>query len=179
MLHLVNSARIHTGVQAIAQASAAYQIALKYCRERIQGREVTNMDPEIEPVSIIRHVDVRRMLLWQKAYVEGIFSLLCYCAMKSDDYRTAPDDADRERADELLGVLTPVCKAYGSDKATESIRLAIQCLGGAGYTEDFAIGQMLRDNKVFSIYEGTNGIQGLGLCWAGGWCGTTVRRSAR
>jgi alkylation response protein AidB-like acyl-CoA dehydrogenase len=163
MLHLVNSARIHTGVQAIAQASAAYQIALKYCRERIQGREVTNMDPDLEPISIIRHADVRRMLLWQKAYIEGLFSLLGYCAAASDEERNSPDDEDRERAKELLGVLTPVCKAYGSDKSTECIRLAIQCLGGAGYTEDFALGQMLRDNKVFSIYEGTNGIQGLDL----------------
>jgi len=163
MLHLVNSARIHTGVQSIAQASAAYQISLKYARERIQGREVTNMDPDLEPISIIRHADVRRMLLWQKAYIEGLFSLLSYCAKASDEERNGTEDAARERASELLGVLTPVCKAYGSDKSTECIRLAIQCLGGAGYTEDFALGQMLRDNKVFSIYEGTNGIQGLDL----------------
>ena len=163
MLHLVNSARIHTGVQAIAQASAAYQIALKYSRERTQGREVTNMDPDLEPITIIRHADVRRMLLWQKAYIEGLFSLLGYCALAFDNQRAALTEEERTRSEELLGVLTPVCKAYGSDKATESIRLAIQCLGGAGYTEDFALGQMLRDNKVFSIYEGTNGIQGLDL----------------
>lgn len=163
MLHLVNTARIHTGVQAMSQASAAYQIALKYCRERVQGREVTNMDPAIEPVSIIRHTDVRRMLLWQKVYIEGIFGLLAYCAKCADLMRTADSEEISEHYDELLGVLTPVCKAYGSDKAFECIRLAIQCLGGAGFTEDFALAQMLRDNKVFSIYEGTNGIQGLDL----------------
>ena len=145
MFDLVNNARIHVGIQAVAQASAAYHIALQYSRERLQGRKFTNQDPTSEPVSIIEHADVRQMLLQQKAYTEGCFSLLSYCALMDDYSQTAESEEERERAENLLGVLTPVGKAYGSDIAFESVRLAIQTLGGAGYTEDFPIAQMLRD----------------------------------
>ena len=163
MFDLVNNARIHVGIQAVSQATAAYEIALQYARERLQGRKFTNPDPTSEPVAIIEHADVRQMLLQQKAYTEGMFSLLQYCAYMDDLSQTAETEEERERAENLLGVLTPVGKAYGSDISFESIRLAIQTLGGAGFTEDFPIAQMLRDCKVHSIYEGTNGIQGQDL----------------
>lgn len=158
MFDLVNNARIHTGMQAVAQASAAYHVALKYARERLQGRPFGSA-PETPPQPLVSHADVRNMLLQQKAYVEGVYALLAYCAHLGDRARTAGGPEERERLLGMLGVLTPVCKAYGSDISFESIRLAIQCLGGAGFTEDFPIAQMLRDNKVFSIYEGANGIQ--------------------
>jgi len=163
MFDLVNNARIHTGMQAVAQASTAYHIALQYSRERLQGRPFSNPDPATPPVPIIRHADVRNMLLQQKAYVEGIFGLLAFCANLNDRARIAGSEEEANKLIGMLGVLTPVCKAYGSDSAFESIRLAIQCLGGAGFTEDFPVAQMLRDNKVFSIYEGTNAIQGQDL----------------
>lgn len=163
MFDLVNNARIHVGLQAAAQGSAAYHIALQYSRERLQGRKFTNPDPTTDPVAIIEHADVRQMLLQQKAYSEGIFALLAYCAILDDQTVTATSPEEVERAENLLGVLTPVGKAYGSDISFETIRLAIQTLGGAGFTEDFPLAQMLRDCKVHSIYEGTNGIQGQDL----------------
>lgn len=159
MFDLVNNARIHTGMQAVAQATTAYHIALQYARERLQGRKFTNPDPTTPPAPIIAHADVRQMLLQQKAYTEGVFALLAYCANLNDKSRMSDSEEAKDRYEDLLGVLTPVCKAYGSDISFESIRLAIQTLGGAGFTEDFPIAQMLRDNKVFSIYEGTNAIQ--------------------
>ena len=163
MFLLMNTARVHTGVQAIAQASAAYQCALQYTQERVQGREVTEQDPTTPQIPIIKHAEVRRMLLRQKAYVEGVISLLMYCAVLSDRIRVADSPEEEENYHALLEILTPVCKAYGSDIAYESIMLALQCYGGSGYVEEFPIAQMLRDNRVFSVYEGTNEIQAMDL----------------
>ena len=163
MFQLMNTARVHTGMQAIAQASVAYQCALQYTQERVQGRAVTEQDPTTEQIPIIKHPEVRRMLLRQKAYVEGTLSLLMYCASLSDRERVAKSPEDKEKYDGLLEILTPVCKAYGSDISYESIMLALQCYGGAGYIEEFPVAQMLRDNRVFSVYEGTNEIQAMDL----------------
>ena len=163
MFQLMNTARIHTGLQAIAQAASAYQCALQYTQERVQGREVTERDPTTPQIPIIRHPEVRRMLLRQKAYVEGVVSLLMYCATLADRMRITESDEEKENYQALLEILTPVCKAYGSDIAYESIMLALQCYGGSGYVEEFPIAQMLRDNRVFSVYEGTNEIQAMDL----------------
>ncbi len=164
MFELMNEARVFTGIQAVAGASAAYQCALKYTKERIQGRDLANMkDPLAPQVAIINHADVRLMLLEQKAFIEGCLGLILYCADLADQYEVATDDAERERTRMVLEVLTPCCKAYGSYGAFDAIVKALQCLGGVGYTEDFPIAQILRDNKVFSIYEGANGIQALDL----------------
>jgi hypothetical protein len=114
-------------------------------------------------VAIIRHPEVRRMLLRQKAYVEGVLSLLIYCAQLADRQRVSDTDDNKQRAHRLLEVLTPVCKAYGSDAAYESIMLALQTHGGAGYIEEFPIAQLLRDSRVFSVYEGTNEVQAMDL----------------
>jgi alkylation response protein AidB-like acyl-CoA dehydrogenase len=159
MFLLMNHARITTGMQAIAVATNAYQHALAYAKERLQGRDLTEKDPTKPQIPIIKHPDVRRMLLAQKAYTEGLFALLTYTASLVDAARIARTPEERERAVDLLEILTPVCKAYGSDIGFVSTTLAIQVYGGYGFSEEFPLAQMLRDQKVFSIYEGTNNIQ--------------------
>ena len=163
MFQLMNEARIHTGLQAISQAACAYHCAVDYCRQRTQGREVTSKDPSSPQVPIIEHGDVRRMLLTQKAYIEGVSAVLLYCSYLGD--REIISDSAEEKANchALREILTPVCKAYSSDVAFESINLAMQCYGGSGYVEEYPIAQLLRDNRVFSIYEGTNNVQAMDL----------------
>ncbi|HNT89727.1 MAG TPA: acyl-CoA dehydrogenase family protein, partial [Candidatus Hydrogenedentes bacterium] len=156
MFQLMNRARIFVGIQAVGGASAAYQCALAYARERLQGREVTSRDPLAPQIPIIEHPDVRTMLLRQKAFIEGCVGMILYCATTADIREHTENEEEKERLQLLLELLTPCCKAHGSDGAFESIRLAMQCLGGAGYCEEYPVAQMLRDNKVFSIYEGTN-----------------------
>ena len=163
MFQLMNQARVHTGLQAVAQASAAYQCALQYTQERVQGREVTERDPTTPQIPIIHHPEVRRMLVKQKALVEGNLSLLMYCSWLSDRIRVATTQEERDEALGLLEILTPVCKAYGSEASYDAIMLALQCYGGAGYIEEFPIAQLLRDNRVFSVYEGTNEVQAMDL----------------
>jgi alkylation response protein AidB-like acyl-CoA dehydrogenase len=163
MFQLMNGARIATGLQATAVASNAYQHALEYARERHQGRDIKEKDPATPQVPIIRHPDVRRMLLAQKAATEGMFALLAYSAHLQDTRTVAEAPAVREHALDLLEILTPVCKAYGSDISFTSTVLAIQVHGGYGFSEEFPLAQMLRDQKVFSIYEGTNNIQAMDL----------------
>jgi len=163
MFQLMNHARIATGLQATSLASNAYHHALQYARERLQGRSVTERDPTTPQTPIIKHSDVKRMLLVQKATTEGMFALLAYAAMLSDKERCSSDETERTNAASILDVLTPVCKAYGSEASYDSIVLAIQCYGGYGFSEEFPLAQMLRDCKVFPIYEGTNGIQAMDL----------------
>lgn len=163
MFQLMNHARIATGLQATSLASNAYQHALQYARERLQGRKITEKDPATAQVPIIKHADVRRMLLVQKAATEGLFALLAYAAFLGDKERCSPDETERLGAEAVLDVLTPVCKAHGSEASYDAIVLAIQCYGGYGFSEEFPLAQMLRDCKVFPIYEGTNGIQAMDL----------------
>jgi alkylation response protein AidB-like acyl-CoA dehydrogenase len=163
MFQLMNHARINTGLQATSLASNAYQHALQYARERLQSRKISEKNPATPQVPIIKHADVRRMLVAQKAITEGMFALLAYAALQGDTERCSPDGAERMAAADVLDVLTPVCKAYGSEAAYDSIVLAIQCYGGYGFSEEFPLAQMLRDCKVFPIYEGTNGIQAMDL----------------
>ena len=162
MFLLLNSARLYTGIQATATASTAYQCAVEYANERLQGREVTCKDPETPPVPIVNHADVRLMLLKQKAFIEGMIGLILRAA-KCSDLCEVLEGEEREYQEMLLGVLTPCIKAHGSDGSFESIRLAMQVYGGAGYCEEYPISQLMRDCKVFSIYEGTNGIQAMDL----------------
>jgi alkylation response protein AidB-like acyl-CoA dehydrogenase len=163
MFQLMNHARIGTGLQATSLASNAYQHALQYTRERAQGRKITEKNPTTPQVAIIAHADVRRMLLVQKATTEGLFALLAYAAFLDDQERCSPEEHERTTAKDILEVLTPVCKAYGSEAAYDSIVQSIQCYGGYGFSEEFPLAQMLRDCKVFPIYEGTNGIQAMDL----------------
>jgi len=161
MFQMMNEARISVGIQALGQAAAAYEQAKAYCKERIQGTDlIARKGPN---VPIIRHPDVRRMLLSMKSMVEGLRSLIYLSGYYYDLARIHPDPAQRERYENLLEILTPICKAYASDQGFRVNETALQCLGGYGYTRDYPIEQFLRDAKITSLYEGTNGIQALDL----------------
>ncbi|HDH96196.1 MAG TPA: acyl-CoA dehydrogenase, partial [Proteobacteria bacterium] len=154
-------------LQGQALASAAYQLALRYAHERIQGVEISQMKNVDAPrVPIIKHPDVRRMLIYQKAYVEGLRALLYKAAYFGDlakINKVAGNEEEAEKYQDLIDLLTPICKAYASDYAFRCIELAMQVYGGYGYCREYGIEQYLRDVKISSIYEGTNGIQALDL----------------
>jgi alkylation response protein AidB-like acyl-CoA dehydrogenase len=163
MFHLMNEARIGVGAGATALGYTGYLKSLAYARERPQGRPIGAKDPNSPQVPIIAHPDVRRMLLAQKSYVEGALALVLYCGRLLDEEKTAPADADRERAHLLLDVLTPITKSWPSQWCLAANDLAIQVLGGAGYTRDHDVEQHYRDNRLNPIHEGTHGIQALDL----------------
>lgn len=158
MFQMINESRLGVGAAAAAIGYTAYLRSLRYARERIQGRE-PGSSPETAPVPIIRHADVRRMLLKQKCYVEGALSLVLYAARLVDDSHSAPTIPERERAQLLLSTLTPVVKSWPAQWALEANDLAIQIHGGYGYARDYDVERLYRDNRISSIYEGTHGIQ--------------------
>jgi butyryl-CoA dehydrogenase len=163
MFHMMNEARIGVGVSAIMQGYAGYLYALGYARERRQGRHPDQRDPTTPPLALIEHVDVRRMLLQQRAYVEGAFALALYAALLVDAKAHAPQPERRVESALLLDLLTPVVKAWSSDWTLKANELAIQVLGGYGYTRDYPVEQYYRDNRLNPIHEGANGIQALDL----------------
>ncbi len=163
MFHMMNEARIGVGLGATMLGYAGYLHSLDYARDRPQGRPPTAKDPTVAPIAIVGHADVRRMLLAQKAYCEGALALCLTAARMIDDQHTAPDAEARRRAGLLLDVLTPVVKAWPSEWCLEANKLAIQVLGGYGYTRDYPVEQLYRDNRLNMIHEGTNGIQALDL----------------
>jgi hypothetical protein len=150
-------------MNAVALGYAAYQDALAYARERPQGRPLSAKDPSAPPVPILRHGDVRRMLLAQKAWVEGGLALVLYCSQLTDFERCAADDRERARIHELLELLTPIAKSWPSEYCLEANKLAIQVHGGYGYTRDYPVERLYRDNRLNHIHEGTHGIHGLDL----------------
>ncbi|PHN08354.1 acyl-CoA dehydrogenase [Flavilitoribacter nigricans] len=162
MFQMMNEARIGTGLVAAGTASAAYYAALKYAKERPQGRHPSNKDVNQEQVLIIEHADVKRMLLFQKAVVEGSLALLLQCSKLSDIAHVAEGE-EKENAHLLLELLTPIAKSYPSEMGTLAVSTGMQCLGGAGYTDDFPLEQYYRDIRVNAIYEGTTGIHGMDL----------------
>lgn len=163
MFHMMNDARIMIGNVAAALGYSGYLHSLDYARNRTQGRLPQNKDPQAAPVRIIEHADVRRMLLAQKAYAEGALGLNLYCARLLDWQGSARDDAEAKRVHLLLELLTPVCKSWPSQWCLEGNSLAIQIHGGYGYTRDFQVEQLWRDQRLNPIHEGTHGIQGLDL----------------
>lgn len=163
MFHMMNAARIGVGMGATMLGYAGYLESLDYARTRKQGRLLDNKDPSAPPATIIDHPDVRRMLLAQKAYVEGSLALCLYAARQLDDQRTAESDQEREEASLLLDILTPMVKAWTSHYCLEANSHAIQIFGGYGYTREYPVEQIYRDNRLNPIHEGTNGIQGLDL----------------
>ena len=163
MFQMMNAARIGVGTNAVALGYAAYVVALAYARERPQGRPLAAKDPCALPVPILRHGDVRRMLLMQKCYVEGGLALVLYCARLADEERTAADAPERARVRGLLELLTPIAKSWPSEFCLEANKLAIQVHGGYGYTRDFPVERLYRDNRLNHIHEGTHGIHGLDL----------------
>jgi alkylation response protein AidB-like acyl-CoA dehydrogenase len=163
MFHMMNEARIGVGLGATALAYTGYLHSLDYARTRLQGRPITDRRPDAPQVAIIDHPDVRRMLLAQKSYAEGALALGLYCASLVDDERTAPEAATRARAALLLEVLTPIAKSWPSQWGLKANELAIQVLGGYGYTRDYPVEQFYRDNRLNPIHEGTHGIQAIDL----------------
>ena len=163
MFQMMNEARIGVGLGAVMLGYAGYLHSLAYARERPQGRLPDSKHPASAPVAIIQHADVRRMLLTQKAYVEGAFDLGLYAARLFDDTRTAETAEARRHAQELLDLLTPVVKSWPSEFCLKANELAIQVLGGHGYTRDYPVEQYYRDNRLNPIHEGTHGIQSLDL----------------
>jgi len=163
MFHMMNEARIGVGLAAAVLGYTGYLHALDYARERPQGRHPAAKDPASPQLPIIAHTDVRRMLLAQKAYVEGALGLCLYSARLVDDEHTGETPEIRQRAGRLLEFLTPITKSWPSQWCLEANSLAIQVHGGYGYTRDYNVEQFYRDNRLNQIHEGTHGIHGLDL----------------
>jgi butyryl-CoA dehydrogenase len=162
MFHMMNEERIGVGIGAIQQGYAGYLYSLAYARERRQGRHPDQKDPQAPPIAIIEHADVRRMLLAQRSYVEGSHLLSLYAAMLVD-HAHAEDEKVRHDSHQLLELLTPIVKSWSSDWCLKANELAVQVLGGYGYTREYPVEQCYRDNRINPIHEGTNGIQALDL----------------
>jgi butyryl-CoA dehydrogenase len=162
MFQMMNEARIGVGMGAAAMATAAYYAALEYSKTRLQGRKVSQKDPNLPPVAIIEHADVKRMLLFQRAVIEGSQSLLMQCS-KLVDFQKVLEGETREKSHLLLEILTPIAKSYPSEMGIQSISQGLQCLGGSGYCDDYPLEQYYRDCRIHPIHEGTTGIQGMDL----------------
>ncbi len=162
MFQMMNEARIDVGLGAAAMATAAYYASLEYTRERPQGRKITEKDPNKPQTPIIEHADVKRMLLFQRAIVEGSLGIILYAA-KLTDLITVSEGEEKERLELLLDLLTPVVKSYPSEMGILSVSQGLQCLGGYGYCQDFPLEQYYRDIRIHPIHEGTTGIQGMDL----------------
>ncbi|MDQ8027425.1 MAG: acyl-CoA dehydrogenase C-terminal domain-containing protein [Brevundimonas sp.] len=163
MFVVMNEARLGTGLQGLAIGTAAYQAAVEFAKDRLQGRSLTGpKNPEGPADPIIVHPDVRRMLLEAKAFVEGGQAFILWTALQAD-LEKSEDEAVAQKAKDYMGLLTPVLKAYLTDKGFHAASLAMQVHGGSGYTEHFPASQYLRDARITMIYEGTNGIQALDL----------------
>ncbi len=161
MFQMMNAARINTGVSGMAIAGTAYLNALAYARKRIQGKDICRNTPDDVP--IIRHPDIRRMLLWMKASVDGMRSMIYTGAFWSDLAHELEDGDEKNHYRHLVDFITPIIKAFCADTGFAVCETAIQCLGGYGYCQDFPLEQYLRDVKIMSLYEGTNGIQSIDL----------------
>lgn len=162
MFQMMNAARIAVGQTAAAIASAAYHYSLNYARERPQGRHIEDKDPGREQVPILCHADVRRMLLAQKCFVEGSFSLITEC-LRLLDLSTITTGTEQEKSRLILELLTPIVKTYPAEEGIRSVSQALQVFGGYGYTMDFDAQQYYRDIRIMAIYEGTTGIQSMDL----------------
>ncbi len=163
MFHMMNEARIAVGMAATVIGLGGYLYSLDYARNRPQGRHLSNKDPESPMVMISEHADVKRMLMTQKAYVEGAQAMILYSAKLLDEQATANTDEARERATLLLELLTPICKSWPSEFCLEANKLAIQVLGGYGYTREYPVERYYRDNRLNHIHEGTHAIHGLDI----------------
>jgi alkylation response protein AidB-like acyl-CoA dehydrogenase len=163
MFHMMNEARVGVGLGAAMLGLRAHRLSVDYARERVQGRALGERpDAGIAPSPIIDHADVRRMLLTQKAYAEGALALVLACTRMIDEGQSANGKTGSD-ATELLALLTPIAKTWPSEWALAANDIAIQIHGGYGYTRDFEVEQLWRDNRLNAIHEGTTGIQALDL----------------
>jgi len=165
MFIMMNAARLGVGLQGLAQGEVAYQNAVAYAKERRQGRALneSERDPDAKADPILVHPDVRRMLVEAKAWNEGARALVLWGALQVDLMRRSPDEAERQLAEDLLGLLTPVIKGYLTDKGFQAAVNAQQVFGGHGYIREHGVEQFVRDARIAQIYEGTNGIQAMDL----------------
>ncbi|WP_327754508.1 acyl-CoA dehydrogenase (plasmid) [Sphingobium sp. SJ10-10] len=162
MFHMMNEARIGVGHIATMSGLMGYLYSLEYANERLQGRRIGQKNPGSPQIPLIEHVDIRRMLLAQKAAVEGALALCIYCALLVDE-QNGGGESDHADVALLLEVLTPIVKSWPSEHCLEANKWAMQILGGAGYTSDHPVERLYRDNRLNHIYEGTFGIQGIDL----------------
>jgi alkylation response protein AidB-like acyl-CoA dehydrogenase len=165
MFIMMNAARLGVGLQGLAQGEVAYQNAAAYAKERRQSRALKeeDRDPSAKADPIIVHPDVRRMLMESKAWNEAGRALVLWGALQVDLARRSPDEPDRQQAEDLLGLLTPVIKSYLTDKGFAAAVHAQQVFGGHGYIREHGVEQFVRDARIAQIYEGTNGIQAMDL----------------
>jgi alkylation response protein AidB-like acyl-CoA dehydrogenase len=164
MFTMMNTARLAVGLQGLALSDRAYQNALKYSRERLQGRSLSGTKAPDKPADpLIVHPDIRRMLLTCKALSEGGRVLVLHAVQQVDILQRSPDEAERTAADELLGFLTPIVKGMLTEWANECCYHALQCFGGHGYVREHGMEQLARDARITTLYEGTTQIQALDL----------------
>ncbi|MES2326670.1 MAG: acyl-CoA dehydrogenase C-terminal domain-containing protein [Pseudomonadota bacterium] len=165
MFIMMNAARLGVGLQGLAQGEVAYQNAAAYAKDRRQGRALRQdeREPDAKADPIIVHPDVRRMLMESRAWNEAGRALVLWGALQVDLMRRSPDEEERTRADDLLGLLTPVIKGYLTDNGLQAAIYAQQVLGGHGYIREHGMEQFVRDARITQIYEGTNGIQAMDL----------------
>jgi hypothetical protein len=164
MFTMMNGARLGVGMQGLGLAEVAYQNALAYAQERLQGRSLKGaQSPREEADPIVVHPDVRRMLMTMKAYVEGMRALAYWVALLIDVEHRHPEAERRQEAEELVALMTPVIKGFLTDVGFEVTNLALQCYGGHGYIREYGMEQFVRDARITQIYEGTNGVQAMDL----------------
>jgi len=163
MFMVIENARMMVGTKAIATLSTGYLNALDFAKNRVQGPDLTKQTDKAAPrVTIIHHPDVRRMLMLQKAYAEGMRALVLYTATMQDAMQVAAAAGTEDKAASARNdLLLPVVKGVGSDRSYEMLTLSLQTLGGSGFLQDYPIEQYIRDAKIDSLYEGTTGIQSL------------------
>ena len=163
MFHMMNEARISVGMSAVMTALGGYLYSLDYARNRPQGRPLNNKNPDLPQVMISEHADIKRMLMAQKAFIEGAQMLMYYSSQIIDKQKISQDEQQNQRMSLLLDLLTPICKSWPSEYCLEANKLAIQVLGGYGYTREYPVERLYRDNRLNHIHEGTWGIQGLDI----------------
>jgi alkylation response protein AidB-like acyl-CoA dehydrogenase len=164
MFTMMNSARLGVGMQGLALAEVAYQNAVAYARERVQGRNLSGARNPSGPADpIVTHADIRRGLLWMRAFVQGARALAMFTALRLDEEHRHPEATVREEAADLVALLTPIIKAFFTDLAFDATNIGLQTLGGHGYIREFGMEQLVRDARIGQIYEGTNHIQALDL----------------
>ncbi len=163
MFHMMNEARISVGMSAVMTALGGYLYSLDYARNRPQGRPLNNKNPDLPQVMISEHADIKRMLMAQKAFIEGAQMLMYYSSQIIDQQKISQDQQQNQRMSLLLDLLTPICKSWPSEYCLEANKLAIQVLGGYGYTREYPVERLYRDNRLNHIHEGTWGIQGLDI----------------
>lgn len=164
MFIMMNAARLGVGIQGLAQAEVSYQNAVQYARDRRQGRALTGpQDVNEKADTLFVHPDVRRMLMEGKALTEGLRALCLWGALQVDLAHLAQTEEERQHADDLISLLTPVIKGYGTDKGYDVATNSQQVFGGHGYIEEWGMSQFVRDCRIAMIYEGTNGVQAMDL----------------